>query len=193
MREMVGFKPHLVAFENRLKEQDRVTDKVAESLAIKGRAVDEAMRLVPDAIRYALPVRRGRLHQAAQSRHPAPQERFSDRIRLRNFWAGHQYKGISSLWCHRDIGQLFEMQFPTPESFYAMTVSTGSSYAWLRSAQTKVVSSRIRAPDRKRLRYRAYDVPAPRTTHVHLSTARSRQCGAEAPCCPDGPTGTAGP
>jgi len=42
---------HLIGFEHRLKDRDRVKDKVAESLAVKGRTVAEAMRLIPDAIR----------------------------------------------------------------------------------------------------------------------------------------------
>jgi hypothetical protein len=39
MPELVWSERHLVGFENRLKHVDRVKDKVAESLAVKGRTV----------------------------------------------------------------------------------------------------------------------------------------------------------
>ncbi len=97
MDELVWYERHLVGFENRLKDRDRIKDKVAESLAVKGRTVAEAMRLIPDAIRYTFCY-----HEADYSRHlqediALTRERFSDLVRLRNFWHSDQYKGISSL------------------------------------------------------------------------------------------------
>ena len=47
MSELVWYERHLVGFENRLKDEDRVKDKVAESLAVKGRTVAEAMKPPP--------------------------------------------------------------------------------------------------------------------------------------------------
>src|ERR1035437_6888737 len=52
MREPIWHERHLVGFGNRLKDRDGVKGKVAESLAVKGRTVAEAMQLLPDAIRY---------------------------------------------------------------------------------------------------------------------------------------------
>lgn len=137
MPELVWYHRHLVGFENRLKGDDRIKDKIAESLAVKGRTVAEATRLIPDAIRYAF-----QYNEADCSRHllediALTQRRFSGLVRLRNFWAGDRYKGISSLWRHRDTGQLFEMQFHTEISFHAMQL-TDWAYARLRSAQTYV-------------------------------------------------------
>jgi hypothetical protein len=136
MPELVWFERHLVGFENRLKDVDRVKDKVAESLAVKGRTVAEAMELIPDAIRYAFCY-----HEADYSKHlladiTFTQERFSDLVRLRNFWSGDQYKGISSLWRHRGTGQLFEMQFHTDISYHAMVFTAERPYARLRSPRT---------------------------------------------------------
>jgi len=126
----------MVGFENRLKDEDRIKGKIAESLALKGRTVPDAMKLIPDAIRYAF-----QYQEADYSRHlvediALTRERFSDLVRLRSFWRGDQYKGISSVWRHRGTGHLFEMQFHTEISFHAMTVVTERSYARLRSAQT---------------------------------------------------------
>jgi hypothetical protein len=134
--DLMWFERHLVGFENRLKDVDRVKGKVAESLAVKGRTVDEAMKLIPDTIRYTFCY-----HEADYSRHlladiALTQERFSDLVRLRNFWTGDQYKGISSLWRDHGTGQLFEMQFHTDISYHAMVFTAERPYARLRSAQT---------------------------------------------------------
>jgi hypothetical protein len=136
MPELVWHERHLVGFENRLKDEDRIKAKVAESLAVKGRTVAEAMKLIPDAIRYTF-----QYHEADYSRHALEdialmQERNSDLVRLGNFWRGRQYKGISSVWRHRDTGQLLETQFHTEASYHAMMFTAEFSYARLRSAQT---------------------------------------------------------
>jgi len=48
MPDLVWYDRHLVGFENRLKDENRVKDKIAESLAVKGRTVDEAVQLIPE-------------------------------------------------------------------------------------------------------------------------------------------------
>jgi hypothetical protein len=134
MPELVWHERHLAGFENRLKDEDRIKDKVAESLALKGRTVDEAMKLIPDAIRYAF-----QYHDADYSSHLQEdiallRQRGYHLVRLRSFWRGDQYKGVSSLW-RDDSGQLFEVQFHTEISFHAMGL-THWAYARLRSART---------------------------------------------------------
>ena len=57
-------------------------------------------------------------------------------VRLRNFWPCDQYKGISSLWRDPAAGQLFEVQFHTEVSYYAMVFTAEHTYARLRSART---------------------------------------------------------
>ncbi len=135
MTNLVWYDRHLVGFENRLKDEDRIKDKIAESLAVKGRTVAEAMKLIPDAIRYSFCY-----HEADYSGHllediVLTQQRSSGLVRLRNFWGADRYKGISSLWRHYDTGQLFEMQFHTEISYHAMQLTHGA-HARLRSAQT---------------------------------------------------------
>ena len=135
MPEPVWYERHLVGFEHRLKDRDQVKAKVAESLAVKGRTVAEAMTLIADAVRYTF-----QYHEADYSRHVladiALMQRSSDLVRLRNFWAGEQFKGISSLWRHRYADQLFEVQFHTEHSYEVMLFIAERSYARLRSAQT---------------------------------------------------------
>lgn len=136
MRELVWHERHLVGFENRLKDKDGVKAKVADSLAVKGRTVKEAMGLIPDAIRYAF-----QYHEADYRGHmlndiALMQERHADLVRLGNFWGGDQYQGISSLWRHRDGGQLFEVQYHTEDSYQAMVFTAETSCARLRLAGT---------------------------------------------------------
>jgi len=136
MREPVRHERHLVGFENRLKDRDRVKDKVAESLAAKGRTVAEAMQLLPDAIRYTFQYGEADYYRQLSGDVALTTERGFDLVRLRNFWRGDQYKGISSLWRDPAAGQLFEVQFHTEISYHAMMFTAEHTYAWLRSAQT---------------------------------------------------------
>ncbi len=136
MRDGVNPERYLVGFENRLKDRDRVKDKVAESLAVKGRTVAEAMQLLADAIRYTF-----QYGEAGYSRQLAGDVALTARkgfelVRLRNFWRGDQYKGISSLWREPTTGQLFEVQFHTEVSYQATVFTAEHSYARLRSANT---------------------------------------------------------
>jgi hypothetical protein len=136
MPELMWHERHLVGFENRLKDEDRMKAKIAASLAMKGRTVAEAVQLIPDAIRYTF-----QYDEADYGRHlladiALAQERYWDLIRLRNFWLGEQYKGISSVWRGRGTSQLLEMQFHTETSYHAMTFTAERPYARLRSAQT---------------------------------------------------------
>ncbi len=135
MSEPVWHERNLVGFENRLKDPDRIMDKVAESLAIKGRTVAEAMALIPDAIRYTF--RYQEVDYAGHLREDVAllEQHDSELVRLRNFWRGEQYKGISSLWRGAAAGRLFEVQFHTEISYHAMMFTAEHTYARLRSAQ----------------------------------------------------------
>jgi hypothetical protein len=136
LRELLWHERRLVGFENRLKDRDRVKDKVAESLAVKGRTVAEAMKLIPDTVRYAF-----QYSEADYSKHLMEdiallKQHSFDLARLENFWRGDQYRGISSKWRDRETGRLFEVQFHTEVSYHAMVFTAERSYARLRSAHT---------------------------------------------------------
>ncbi len=136
MSEPVQYQRHLVGFENRLKDRDRIKDKVAESLAVKGRTVDEAMKLIPDAIRYTFQYHEADYFSHLQADISLTRQQGYELVRLGNFWRGDQYKGISSLWRAPDTGQLFEVQFHTEVSYHAMVFTAEHSYARLRSSRT---------------------------------------------------------
>lgn len=44
-------------------------------------------------------------------------------MRAKNTWDSDGYKGINTTWRDPGTGKLFELQFHTPESFYAKTAS----------------------------------------------------------------------
>ena len=135
MREPVRHERHLVGLGNRLKDRDRVKEKVAESLAAKGRTVAEAMQLIPDAIRYTFQYDEADYSRQFPGDVALTMQQGYELVRLRNFWPGEQYKGISSLWRDQGAGQLFEVQFHTEVSYHAMVFTAERSYARLRSAQ----------------------------------------------------------
>ena len=55
-------------------------------------------------------------------------------IKLKNLWAGDQYKGINSQWRRPETGLRFEVQFHTPESLEAKEL-THKAYERIRSSQ----------------------------------------------------------
>jgi hypothetical protein len=133
MREIEGCDPdrRLVGFQHRLKGLDRLKDKVAADIEEKGRTVPEALSLVPDTIRFTLQYDIARYAQGVR----VDIERIADHgyelVKLKNYWACDQYKGINTQWIDRGTGRRFEIQFHTAESFEAKQL-THSAYERLR-------------------------------------------------------------
>lgn len=139
---------YLVGFENRFKTEDRVKGKVAESQAVKGRTVQEAMDLITDVVRYAFQYPDAQYNRWVRSDVVRIGED-SELVRLRNFWQGDQYKGISSTWRVPGNGQLFEMQFHTDISYEAQQI-TYPAYARLRQPMiTKAERAELEAFQRE--------------------------------------------
>lgn len=134
MREVEGRDPdrHLVGFEHRLKGRDRIKEKVAGVIEVPGRSPNEAISLVPDAIRYTFQYQENRYAEGVGADISRLQEQGFELIRLRNYWSGEQYKGINSHWADPETGQRFELQFHTRASFEAKQLTHGS-YERLRS------------------------------------------------------------
>jgi hypothetical protein len=164
MRELErrSLRRHLAGFENRLKAGDRVKEKVADSLAVKGRTVQEAMKLIPDAVRFTFQYPCAQYTRWAGSDILRMWEDF-DLVRLRNFWQGDQYKGISSTWRTPANGQLFEVRFHSDISYEAHQI-TQPAYERLRHPMvTKAERQELEAFLRKV--YAKVPVP-PRADHI---------------------------
>ena len=125
---------HLIGFERRLKDRDRIKEKVADTMEEVGSSAEEALSIVPDAIRYTFQYREARYTQGVWADIEHLKGQGFELDKLRNSWAGDQYKGINSQWIEPDSGQRFEVQFHTRISFEAKQL-THTAYERLRTHQ----------------------------------------------------------
>jgi hypothetical protein len=127
---------HLAGKEFRLKERDRLKDKVATDLATNIDAdVDEVVASVRDGVRYTLQYEDTEYTSGVQADAARMKDQGFELIRLKNLWNDTEYKGINSQWRDGESGQAFEMQFHTRESFEAKQI-THKAYERLRNLQT---------------------------------------------------------
>lgn len=125
---------HLIGFEHRLKDRDRIKEKVYDTVEERDRSLEDAVSLVPDAIRYTFQYRESRYTQGVWADMGRLKEQGFELHKLRNYWSEGQYKGINTQWIHPDTGQRFEVQFHTRISFEAKQL-THDAYKRLRSYQ----------------------------------------------------------
>jgi hypothetical protein len=148
----------LAGKEFRLKERDRLKDKVAA--AREGASNADCTRIlanVYDAVRYTLQYNDANYTEGVQSDVGWLKAQGLDLIRLKNFWNDEEYKGVNSQWRDTETGQAFEVQFHTAVSFEAKQI-THKAYERIRNPQTtepesielrdyqRKVSSRIPIP-----------------------------------------------
>ena len=125
---------HLIGFEHHLKGRDRIKEKVHATIKDFNRAPEQAVSLVPDAIRYTFQYEEACYAQGVRvDIQRLKGQGFALDI-LKNSWSDDQYKGINSRWIEPDTGQRFEVQFHTRISFEAKQI-THDSYKRLRSGQ----------------------------------------------------------
>jgi hypothetical protein len=124
---------HLVGFEHRFKEQDRIKEKVADQLrSTPGLTPTQALGLIPDAVRFTLE----HPYESYLTGVHKDIERLEARGFIleerRNTWTSEQYKGINSRWREPRSGLLFEVQFHTHVSFEAKEL-THKAYERIRA------------------------------------------------------------
>jgi hypothetical protein len=122
----------LVGLKFSLKGEERFKEKVFDELRAKpDRPIAAISENMPDVVRYTFQYDREDYVEGywntlgCMERHGCEME-FS-----RNSWDSLQYKGINSRW-RTSTGQLFEVQFHTPESFEAKQL-THQAYENIRS------------------------------------------------------------
>jgi len=125
---------HLIGFEHCLKGRDRIKEKVYKATKESNRSPEEAVSLVPDAIRYTFQYQEARYTKSVLADIVRLKDQGFKLDKLKNFWSDDQYKGINSQWIEPDSGQRFEVQFHTRISFEAKQL-THSAYERLRSKQ----------------------------------------------------------
>jgi hypothetical protein len=110
---------HLIGLHHRLKGPDRIKEKVSDTMDEAGCSADEALSIVPDAIRYTFQYRESRYTQGVWADIGRLKGEGFELHKLKNAWSGEEYKGINSQWFDSDSGQRFEVQFHTHISFEA--------------------------------------------------------------------------
>ncbi len=136
MRAVEGQDPnrHLIGFEHRLKGRDRIKEKIYGTINDFSRSPEQAVSLVPDAIRFTFQYRESRYAPGVWADIERLKAQGFELSRLKNFWSDDQYKGINSQWIDPANGQKFEVQFHTRISFEAKQL-THPAYERLRTRQ----------------------------------------------------------
>jgi hypothetical protein len=107
----------LIGFDHCLKERDRIKEKVSDTMEEVGSSAEEALSIVPDAIRYTFQYRQAHYTQGVWGDIERLKGQGFELDKLRNSWEDDQYKGINSQWIDPESGQRFEVQFHTRISY----------------------------------------------------------------------------
>lgn len=132
---------HLVGLENRLKSEERLTEKVELDMSKKGISAAEAFANVKDAIRFTLQYPDEKYADGVGADVDRLESEGFKLVDLRNTWSSQEYKGINTRWKEAESGQLFEVQFHTQTSYEAKQ-ETHAAYEKLRSPGTSRTEQR---------------------------------------------------
>ena len=149
---------HLIGFEHRLKGRDRIKEKVHDGIKLLKRSPDDAISLVPDAIRYTFQYRDAGYTGGAWMDIERLKDQGFKLEKLKNFWSDEQYKGINSQWIDPDTGQRFEVQFHTRISFEAKQL-THPAYERIRTKQADALEELVLEAFQRKV---TAEVPVPR-------------------------------
>jgi hypothetical protein len=148
---------HLIGFDDRLKGSDRIKEKVCDTVVERDRSPEDAVSLVPDAIRYTFQYRESNYTQGVWADITRLKDQGFELDKLKNCWSKEQYKGINSQWIEPRSGQRFEVQFHTRISFEAKQL-THDAYKQLRNYQVDRFEELVLEAFQKKV---ASDVPVP--------------------------------
>ena len=130
------FGPELVGLEFRNKGEDRLKEKVAESMQRRPDAApEESVLSINDGIRYTICL--------SGDNYASGYQDLSQRLEASGYvmfygkssWNDSEYKGINTRWVTSE-GQRFEIQFHTPESYQAKQDVTHEAYERIRNPLT---------------------------------------------------------
>jgi hypothetical protein len=149
---------HLIGFDRRLKDPDRIKEKIYGMVKESGFSPEEAVSHVPDAIRYTLQYKESKYTPGVWDDIERLKGQGFELHKLKNFWSDDQYKGINSQWIDPETGQRFEVQFHTHISFDAKQL-THPAYERLRTKQADALEELLLEAFQKKV---TADVPVPR-------------------------------
>jgi hypothetical protein len=126
---------HLIGLEHCLKGVDRIKEKIADAVRYKGRAPEEALETLKDAVRFTFCYSEQRYTSGVIGDCQRLLDRGFQPFDRLNSWQAEQYKGVNSRWRDPESGLLFEVQFHTRASFEAKQL-THAAYERLRDPAT---------------------------------------------------------
>ena len=148
---------HLIGFEHRLKGRGRIKEKVSVLTNGLDRSPEQALSLIPDAIRYTFQYREARYTEGVWADITRLKDSGLQLHNLWNAWSKDHYKGINSQWIDPESGQRFEVQFHTRISFEAKQLTHGA-YERLRTRQPDKFEQMVLEAFQKKV---SADVPVP--------------------------------
>jgi len=148
---------HLMGVKNCLKGMDRIKEKVADAMRYKGRAPEEALETLKDAVRFTFCYSEERYTSGVTQDCQRLLDRGFQPFDRVNSWQAEEYKGINSRWREPESGLLFEVQFHTRASFEAKQL-THRAYERLRNPST---SDTERAELQEFQRKASEEIPVP--------------------------------
>jgi hypothetical protein len=132
-----------------LKSPDRFKEKLAKMIAIEpDRPSSDLSREIHDGIRYTFLFDSEHYSTGVEAACSELGRNNHILIGFKPGWAGEEYKGINSQWKDTASGQLFEVQFHTPDSWEAKQ-KTHDAYERIESPETPV-AERLRLRDYQR-------------------------------------------
>jgi hypothetical protein len=117
---------HLIGLERCLKGRDRIKEKVYDNMKALTISANEALSIVPDAIRYTFQYEEARYTRGVRADISRLRDQGFKLDKLKNYWSDDQYRGINSHWIEPDTGQRLEVQFHTRISYEAKQITHGA-------------------------------------------------------------------
>jgi uncharacterized Zn-binding protein involved in type VI secretion len=127
-----GLGGEMIGLEHRLKTAESLQRKIATDMAKAGRSAERAAAGVWDAVRYTASFPPDKLVEGTEAVLGRLQQQGNEVVQLKNTWLEQSsYKGVNVQMRSPD-GQMFEVQFHTPESFWAKEEGTHHLYELMR-------------------------------------------------------------
>ena len=148
---------HLIGFDNRRKDRDRIKEKVCDKMEEFDFSPEEAVSDISDVLRYTFQYREAHYTQGVWAEVERLKGQGFELHKLKNAWSKEEYQGINSQWIEPDSGHLFEVQFHTRISFEAKQL-THDAYKLLRTYQVDEFEKMILKAFQRKV---SADVPIP--------------------------------
>jgi hypothetical protein len=151
----------LAGFDQRIKGEDRLKEKVADRMRSKGRSATETLAQISDIVRFTFTYRETAYADGVRKDLGRLEAAGFTQVERRNTWASDQYKGINTQWLEPQSGVRFEVQFHTQASLEAKEL-THQAYERIRSVTESTPTAERETAELKQFQQRANSlIPIP--------------------------------